>query len=181
MPSASDTCASPPSGRDIVALLAALALMLSSIEYIIPKPVPFLRLGLANLPVLISLGLLSPSRVFLLVLLKVTGQALIQGSFLSVALLFSAAGSFASAAVMLAAKKACGGRATLVGISILGALASNSVQLVLARLLVFGPYAWMIAPLFLGLGLASSTVLGAVAESYHRRSRWLRGLEAARI
>lgn len=74
MPSASDI-PSREAGHaghaqhDIIALLAALALMLSSIEYIIPKPVPFLRLGLANLPVLISLGLLTPRRVFLLVLL----------------------------------------------------------------------------------------------------------------
>lgn len=160
-------------------MLAALALMLSSIEYIIPKPVPFLRLGLANLPVLIALGLLPPGRVFLLVLLKVSGQALIQGNFLSIALLFSAAGSFSSAAVMLAAKKLGGRHVSLMGISILGALASNIIQILLARLLVFGSYAWLIAPLFLLLGLASSTVLGLVAESYWRRSRWLRGLRAA--
>jgi heptaprenyl diphosphate synthase len=179
MPSASD----PGRGAaelDIIALLAALALMLSSIEYIIPKPVPFLRLGLANLPVLISLSLLAPRRVFLLVLLKVTGQALIQGSFLSIALLFSAAGSFASAAVMLAVRRLCGRRVSLIGISILGALASNSVQLLLARLLVFGSYAWLIAPLFLFLGLGSSTLLGLVAETYLQRSRWLSSLQAAR-
>jgi heptaprenyl diphosphate synthase len=179
MPSASDT-PSREAQHDIIALLAALALMLSSIEYIIPKPVPFLRLGLANLPVLISLGLLTPRRVFLLVLLKVTGQALIQGNFLSIALLFSAAGSFSSAAVMLAAHKLWGRHLTLMGISILGALASNIIQLFLARWLVFGSYAWLIAPLFLLLGLASSTVLGLVAERYRRQSRWLRSLTAAR-
>ena len=40
--------------RDTVALLAATALFLASVEFAIPKPVPFVRLGLANLPVLIA-------------------------------------------------------------------------------------------------------------------------------
>jgi uncharacterized membrane protein len=42
-----------------------------------------------------------------------------------------------------------------VGISILGALASNLVQLTLARWLAFGRSAWLIAPPFLLVGLVS--------------------------
>ena len=51
MPSASDSRSSTGAdGRDMVAFMAALALMLSSFEYIIPKPVPFLRLATRTSP-----------------------------------------------------------------------------------------------------------------------------------
>lgn len=39
----------------LVAFFAALCLFLVAVEYAIPKPLPFLRLGLTNLPVILSL------------------------------------------------------------------------------------------------------------------------------
>ena len=39
----------PPRIQRLVALAAAVCLFLASIEYLIPKPLPFLRIGLANL------------------------------------------------------------------------------------------------------------------------------------
>jgi heptaprenyl diphosphate synthase len=74
---------------------------------------------------------------------------------------------------MLAARRLFKGASTLIGISILGALSSNLVQLTLARYLVFGRSAWMIAPPFLLVGLISSSILGYLAEVYKQRSTWL--------
>ena len=65
------------------------------------------------------------------------------------------------------------GSTSLIGISILGALASNLVQLTLARYVVFGRSAWMIAPPFLLVGLISSSILGYLAQVYKQRSTWL--------
>ena len=73
-----------------------LIAMLASIEYIIPKPLPFMRLGLANLPVLIGLETLAPPAFLLLVLLKVIGQALIMGTLFSHIFILSFCGSIAS-------------------------------------------------------------------------------------
>jgi len=153
----------------LVPLAAALCLFLSSIEYLIPKPLPFLRLGLSNLPLLLTLDLLPPGPFLLLLGLKAAGQGLVQGSLFSVTFLFSAAGTLAGGAIMYGARH-------LVGISVLGALSSNLAQLALASLLVFGPYAWVIAPPFLAVGLATSTVLGFAAQRYARRSAWLAGV-----
>jgi len=36
---------------DVTALLAAFCFFLSTIEYMLPKPMPFMRLGIANLPI----------------------------------------------------------------------------------------------------------------------------------
>jgi len=170
--------ASEPEGRweRPVALAAAVCLFLSSIEYLIPKPLPFLRLGLANLPLLACLDLLPLGPFLVLLGLKVAGQGLVQGSLFSVIFLFSAAGTLASGAVMLGARRLLGRRISLIGISVLGALASNLTQLALAGAVAFGPSAWLIAPPFLAVGLASSAVLGALAEGYVRRSAFLKRL-----
>ncbi len=112
-----------------MALAAAVCLFLSSIEYLIPKPLPFLRLGLANLPLLVCLDLLPAGPFLLLLALKAAGQGLVQGSLFSVIFLFSAAGTLASGAVMLGSRHLLGNRISLIGISVLGALASNLVQL----------------------------------------------------
>lgn len=158
---------------DTVAFMGALCLFFSTLEYLIPKPFPFFRLGLANLPVLLSLSIFSPSDVFLLVLLKVVGQGLVNGTLASYVFLFSAAGSFASAIVMLAVHRAGRRWVTLIGVSVFGSLASNAVQITLSVTFIFGDTAWVIAPLFLGIGVASGFVVGLVAERFHARSRWL--------
>ena len=160
-----------------VALAAAVCLFLSSIEYLIPKPLPFLRLGLANLPLLVCLDLLPTGPFLLLLALKAVGQGLVQGSLFSVLFLFSAAGTLGSGVIMLGARRLLGDSISLIGISVLGALASNLIQLALAGVIAFGPSAGLIAPPFLAVGLVSSAVLGALAQAYARRSRFLRRLQ----
>ena len=158
---------------EFAAFLGALCLFFSAIEYLFPKPVPFFRLGLANLPILISLEFFSAQYVFLLVLLKVLGQGLINGTLGSYVFLFSVAGSFASAVVMYGAYRAGGRFISLVGVSIFGALASNAVQIILSIAFIFGSSARIIAPLFMTLGLASGTAVGLFAERFQRKSVWL--------
>jgi heptaprenyl diphosphate synthase len=155
-----------------------VCLFLASIEYMIPRPLPFLRIGLANLPLLLALDLLPAGPFFLLLALKILGQSLIQGSLFSYLFVFSLSGSLASGGIMWLTRKALGARISLIGVSILGALASNLAQLSLARVLVFGPSAWMIAPPFLLVGLATSAALGFLAELYRRRSTFLRVVAA---
>ena len=162
--------------RQALALLAAVALFLATVEHVIPKPVPFLKLGLANLPVLVGLTVLRPRELFTLVTLKIAGQGLVQGTLFSYIVLFSTAGSLASAATMLLLHRGLGRHVSLVGISIMGALASNLAQIASARLLIFGESAWLIAPAFLITGTVAALLLGLFAERFVRRSRWLREL-----
>lgn len=163
----------PHDRLDLVSFLGALCLFFSTIEYLFPKPVPFFRLGLANLPVLLSLEILSPALVLLLIVLKVIGQGLINGTLASYVFLFSAAGSLASGLVMLGVHRLFGRRVSLLGVSLFGALASNVVQVTLSVLFIFGRSAWIIAPLFLGLGGVSGAVVGLFAERFRQRSRFM--------
>ena len=158
---------------ELLAFLGALCLFFASIEYLFPKPVPFFRLGLANLPVLISLKLFPPGYVLLLVLLKVLGQGLVNGTLASYVFLFSLGGSFSSIFVMLTVHHFGGRHISLVGISLFGAIASNVVQIILSVVFIYGLTAWIIAPLFMALGTGSGLFVGLFAERFQNTSRWL--------
>jgi len=161
---------------ELIAFLGGLCLFFSTIEYLFPKPVPFFRLGLANLPILVTLDILSPGSIFLLVLLKVLGHGLINGTLASYVFLFSISGSFASAGVMLMAHRIGGKRISLIGVSVFGAIASNIVQITLSVTFIFGQSAWVIAPLFVGLGVTSGVLVGIFAEKLREQSRWVAGI-----
>ncbi len=156
----------------LIARLGAIALFLSTIEYMIPKPVPFMRLGLANIPIMISLELLSPLGVALLVLMKVIGQALVNGTLFSYVAIFSLSGTLASSLIMFMIVKLLRRHVSYVGISLAGALCSNLVQLTLSRYMIFGQTAWLLAPPFLIMGGISSLLLGLFTERFINTSRW---------
>ena len=138
-----------------IALLGAFSMFLSTVEYLFPRPIPFMRLGLANLPLLLGLEVLSAPSYILLVILKVLGQALVNGTLASYVFLFSLSGSLGSALIMYFCYKGLGKRISFIGISLMGALASNTMQIALSVIFIFGSSAWRILPLFLGIGLVS--------------------------
>jgi heptaprenyl diphosphate synthase len=164
---------------DLVVFLAALSLFLSTIEYVIPKPIPFLRIGLANLPLLISLHLLPLPYLILLILMKVVGQALIQGTLFSYVFLLSLTGSTIGGLFMILASRIFGRYISLLGISVLGALGNNTSQIAVAVLLVFGANGWLIAPPVIGVGVITSALLGLFAQRFVERSLWVRQVQAA--
>ena len=167
-----------PSLANILAILAAVAMFLSTLEYLIPKPVPFFRIGLANIPILVTMRFFRPRHVLALTLLKVAGQGLINGTLASYVFLFSLFGSLSSVLVMLAVLHLGGRRISLIGVSTAGAVASNVVQITLSVLFIFGPQSWVIAPPFLLLGSLAGILVGVLAERILDISQWLRRLQA---
>ncbi|HUV08243.1 MAG TPA: Gx transporter family protein, partial [Spirochaetia bacterium] len=120
------------------------------------------------------LPLLSVPYTLLLILLKVIGQAFIQGSLFSYVFIFSLSSSLSSAIVMLLIHRIFTKGFSLVGISVMGALASNVCQVFLAVYLVFGTNGWLIAPFLLAVGLVSSVLLGLFAQNFVQSSLWFR-------
>ncbi|TFG81782.1 MAG: heptaprenyl diphosphate synthase [Spirochaetales bacterium] len=160
--------------RKLASFLAALAFFLSAVEYMLPRPIPFMRLGLANLPILFAVDLLPFGSYMILALVKVLGMSILSGSLFSYVALFSLAGTMASALVMRGLRVIAGpDRLSYVGLCVAGALASNLIQVGLARVFVFGPSARYMLPAFLGLGLLSGLALGVFAELFASRSKWL--------
>jgi len=166
----------PQSGkyRDLV-LLGGFCLFLSALDHLIPKPLPFMRIGLANFPLLIALNIFPAKNFFLLALIKTLGQGLVTGTLFSYVALFSLTGTMLSAALMFVLYRAFSkNNLSFVGIGIAGAFVSNAAQLVLARFIVFGEGVLYLAPPFLAAGIISGGLLGGVAEKFSAQSQWLR-------
>uniref|UniRef100_A0A7C3I1M9 Heptaprenyl diphosphate synthase n=1 Tax=Gracilinema caldarium TaxID=215591 RepID=A0A7C3I1M9_9SPIR len=163
----------PIKRHSTLALLGALCLFLSTIEYLIPKPLPFIRIGIANIPIMLAIDLFPFSSFFLLVMIKVIGQAIITGSLFSYVFLFSLGGTLASALGMFTLRRLIGKQGiSFIGIGIVGALLSNGVQIILAWLFIFGPSAQFIAPPLLLLGLVTGLLLGIFCQNFSEQSRW---------
>ena len=166
----------PGAERDVIALLGAFCLFLSTIEYMIPKPLPFMRIGFANLPIMLGLDILGFRSFFLLVAIKVVGQGLVTGSLFSYIFLFSLVGSFASSALMLAVRRGLGPkRISFIGVGTVGALVSNLSQVLMARVFIFGESAKYVAPPFLAIGVVTGIALGLFCETFVARSVWYQG------
>ena len=162
-----------PSNRLFIAKLGALSIFFSTIEYLFPRPVPFFRLGLANAALLLSLEFLNPGEYLVLLILKVLGQGLINGTFASYVFLFSLAGTFSSGWLMFLLHRAGGRHISLMGVSIAGAMASSMTQLVLSVYFVFGEKSWLMMPWFTLSSLGTGLLIGWFSNRFQRESRWL--------
>ena len=153
-------------------VFGALCFFLSAIEFVIPKLLPFLRIGLANVPLMLALDVLSFPAFLLLTMIKILGQAFISGTLFSYLILFSAAGTMGAALTMYALHKIPRKALSLVGISIAGAFVSNCIQLFIGRFFIFGEGIRYIAPPFLLIGTITSLLLGMFCESFKAESEW---------
>jgi heptaprenyl diphosphate synthase len=142
------------------------------IEYAIPKPLPFMRLGIANMGIMLALYVLPIRQVLFLTLIKVFLQALISGTFFSYIFLFSFLGSFSSAFVMILSKNLFKSKISFLGICLSGALANNLCQILLSYLMIFRSSTSYIAPILLISGFISSFVLGLFTQKFVDKSIW---------
>lgn len=142
------------------------------IEYAIPKPIPFMRLGIANMGIMLSLYVLPIRQVLFLTLIKVFLQALISGTFFSYIFVFSLIGSFSSVFAMLFCKYIFKSKISFLGICLSGALANNLSQILLSYLMIFKSSTSFIAPILLISGFISSAVLGTLTQKFVKDSSW---------
>ncbi|UCF87449.1 MAG: Gx transporter family protein, partial [Nitrospiraceae bacterium] len=117
-----------------IALLAAYAIGLHSIERFIPSPVPWLRFGFANIITLTTLFIYGLKAGMTVTLIRFFVGSLFTGTFLGPAFALSLAGGIASTLVMWSAKILAGRILSHMGLSLLGALSHNVAQLLMAYL-----------------------------------------------
>ncbi|RKZ30569.1 heptaprenyl diphosphate synthase [bacterium] len=123
----------------VLAILIALGAVLWALEEFIPRPIPWLKPGLANIATVIAIVVLGPWDGLPVAIGRVILGALILGRIGSAAFLMSISGAVVSAAVMgvLWRIKA---PLSIYGISVSGALAHGLSQLGVAVLLVYTPF-----------------------------------------
>ena len=143
------------------AILAAMAMILSYIEAPIPMPVPVpgIKLGLANLIVIIAIYKLGFKYAFVINCVRIfTAGLLFTGVF---GVIYSMAGGILSIIVMYGLYKT--GIFSMVGISMAGGVAHNFGQLVTACIIMSNIKLMSYFSILLFAGMISGILIGIVA------------------
>lgn len=144
------------------AILAALAMILSYIEALIPMPVPIpgIKLGLANLIVIIAIYRLGFKYAFIINCVRIlTAGLLFTGLF---GVIYSFAGGLLSIIVMYVLHKT--GLFSIVGISMAGGVAHNLGQLAAACFIMSNIKLMSYFSVLLFSGMISGILIGIAAN-----------------
>ncbi|MCK5504825.1 MAG: Gx transporter family protein [Thermodesulfovibrionia bacterium] len=156
-----------------IALLSAYAVGLHSIEALIPTPVPWLRLGLANIITLATLYLYGLKAGMTVTLTRVFIRSLLSGTFLGPGFVMSLGGGVACTLVMWVTKELFGRLANPITVSFFGALAHNITQLFLAYLLFVRRIEpiLLISPVIIFFGIITGIFNGIVTNLIIKKIR----------
>ena len=148
-------------------VFTALALIFSYVETLIPVNlgIPGVKLGLANLIIVVALYKMRLSEAYLLSVVRVLLAGFIFGNYFSI--IYSLAGGLLSLTVMALLKK--WGGFSLQGISIAGGVFHNIGQLIVAAVVVETFSVTYYFPVLLVAGLLTGLVIGIVAEMMLKR------------
>ncbi len=163
-------CLDSGKGMDIImakkyaysAMLVALAMIFSYVEALIPFSfgIPGIKLGLANLVVVIGLYFLKPLQVFGILLMRIVLVAFLFGNMSS--LIYSLAGGVFGFCIMLLLKKSKG--FSITGISMAGGISHNMGQLIVAAYVVENRHVFYYTPVLLVAGLLTGMLIGMIGQ-----------------
>ena len=149
-------------------LLTAVAIVLGYFEHLLPvSGIPGVKLGLANTVLLYALYLLDVPSAILLMFLKVGVSGFLFGG--PAAMLYSFAGGAFSLIVMIFARKMPG--FSVVGVSVLGAVAHNIGQMLIAIFVVETRAILAYLPVLIIAAAITGTLTGLIARYSFRGLR----------
>lgn len=148
-------------------VFTALALIFSYVETLIPINfgIPGVKLGLANLVIVIALYKMKLTEVYLLSVVRVLLSGFIFGNYFSI--IYSLSGGLLSLTVMALLKKSKG--FSVMGISVAGGVFHNVGQLIVAMLVVETFSVGYYFPVLLVAGLITGLVIGIVSAEMLKR------------
>ena len=148
-------------------VFTALALILSYVETLIPVSfgIPGVKLGLANLVIVIALCRLRLSEAFLLSVVRVLLSGFLFGNYFSI--IYSLAGGLLSLTVMAFMKSR--EDFSVAGVSIAGGVFHNVGQLMIAAFVVETFSVIYYIPVLLIAGMLTGLLIGIVADELLKR------------
>lgn len=148
-------------------VFTALALIFSYIETLIPINfgIPGIKLGLANLIIVVALYKLELKEVYMLAVVRVLLSGFIFGNYFSI--IYSLAGGLLSLTVMALLKRQEG--FSVMGISMAGGVFHNVGQMIVAVLVVETFSISYYLPVLLIAGLITGLVIGVVGDGILKR------------
>lgn len=151
----------------LLGMLTSLALIASYIESLIPIPIPIqgVKLGLANLIILIVLKEEGIKEALLINILRIVLVGFLFGNFSTI--LYSLAGGLLSFIVMVLLLKI--NALSLIGVSIAGGVFHNIGQLIMAILVLDSLSLLYYLPVLLIAGLITGLLIGIAANQVLKR------------
>ncbi len=148
-------------------VFSALALIFSYVETLIPIHfgVPGMKLGLANLIVVIALYKMKIQEAFLLSVVRVLLSGFLFGNYFSI--IYSLAGALLSLSVMAVLKRT--GGFSVMGVSVAGGVFHNIGQLLVAMLVVETFSVIYYVPVLLTAGIVTGLFIGVGANEMLKR------------
>lgn len=148
-------------------ILIALALVFSYVESLIPVfvAIPGIKVGLANIVVVVALYILSAKDAAIISLLRVVLSGLLFGSVLSMA--YSAAGAALSLLGMVLLKKT--DRFSVVAASVAGGVLHNVGQIIIACLILETDVVLYYLPFLVISGTLAGIVIGFASGEVVKR------------
>lgn len=148
-------------------MFTALALIFSYIETLIPISIgiPGVKLGLANLIIVIALYKIPIKEVYLLSVVRVLLAGILFGNYFSI--IYSLAGGVLSLTVMALIKKR--EDFSVMGVSIAGGVFHNIGQLIVAMVVVETFSISYYVPVLLVAGIVTGLLIGILSEHMLKR------------
>ena len=153
-------------------VFTALALIFSYVETCIPISfgIPGVKLGLANLMIVIMLYKGTAKEACLLSVVRILLSGFLFGSLFSI--LYSLAGGILSLAVMIGLKRK--NTYSVIGVSIAGGVFHNIGQLIVAMMVVETLSVGYYVPVLLVAGCVTGALIGTVSEAVLKRTANIR-------
>lgn len=148
-------------------VFTALALIFSYVETLIPIQfgIPGVKLGLANLIIVIALYRMKLSEAYILSIVRVLLAGFIFGNYFSI--IYSLAGGILSLTVMALLRKK--GGFSVIGVSIAGGVFHNIGQLIVASVIVETFSVMYYVPVLLIAGLVTGLLIGIASDGMLKR------------
>lgn len=142
-------------------MMVALAFTFSYLESLIPFNfgIPGVKLGLANLVVVVALYTMKPSEAFFIAVIRIFLAGLTFGNAYSLA--YSLCGGVLSFVVMLLCKKT---KLSVIGVSMLGGISHNIGQIIVAAIVMETIRIAYYLPVLLVAGLLTGMLLGILSR-----------------
>ncbi len=116
----------------LMAILIAGSIILSIFDSFIPSFVPGMKLGLANIIILVALYTLGIKEAIIINLVRVYLAALLKGTIFNVGFLMSLSGAILSILIMIIVKSIFKNKISIITVSILGAIFHSGGQILVA-------------------------------------------------
>jgi len=143
-----------------LAFFTALAITIFMLENLLPRPLPFMKFGFANIIILYVLVTMNFRSALIVTVSKVLVGGLFTGLLISPTSLLSFCGSITSLIIMFILLHS-GISFSLIGISISGAVSSNLIQLIIVRsILIKEDSIFYLTPVMIFLGVITGMITG---------------------